>query len=116
MATTRVRTSSAMPPLTRHPLAIVRLHLHLALTRLHPHLLLAVAHTVAAGDFYATIAQANGISVEALFAANLTVDSGCTNLQIGQTLDLRRRSRVSSMTRVPSCVWTFLLFRRAGER
>jgi LysM repeat protein len=51
-------------------------------------------HTVAAGEFCASIAQANGMTVAALLAANPTVDPACTTLKVGQTLNLRRRSRV----------------------
>ena len=51
-------------------------------------------HTVAPGEFCASIAQANGMTVAALLAANPTVDAGCTTLQVGQTLNLRRRSRI----------------------
>jgi len=51
-------------------------------------------HKVAAGEFCASIAKANGISVQALIAANPSVNSGCTNLKVGQVLNLRRRSRV----------------------
>jgi len=53
-----------------------------------------VTHTVASGEFCASIAQANGVTVAALLAANPSVNSGCTNLQVGQVLNLRRRSRV----------------------
>jgi len=51
-------------------------------------------YTVAPGDFCASIAQANGVSIQALIAANPSVNAGCTNLQAGQVLNLRRRSRV----------------------
>jgi len=51
-------------------------------------------HTVAPGDFCASIAQKNSISVEALLSANPSVNSGCSNLQAGQVLNLRRRSRI----------------------
>ena len=51
-------------------------------------------YTVAPGDFCAAIAQANGVSIEAILAANPAVNSGCTNLQVGQVLNLRRRSRI----------------------
>ena len=51
-------------------------------------------HTVAAGEFCASIASANKIDVAALIAANPGVDAGCTNLKVGQVLNLRRRSRV----------------------
>jgi len=51
-------------------------------------------YTVVSGDFCASIAQANGISVAALIAANPGVNAGCTNLRVGQTLNLRRRSRI----------------------
>jgi len=51
-------------------------------------------HTVAAGEFCASIAQKNNISVPALIAANPGVNAGCTNLKVGQVLNLRRRSRV----------------------
>jgi len=51
-------------------------------------------YTVAPGDFCASIAQANGVSIAALIAANPSVNAGCTNLQAGQVLNLRRRSRV----------------------
>jgi LysM domain len=52
------------------------------------------SHTVATGEFCASIAQSNGLTVAALLAANPAVNSGCTNLQVGQVLNLRRRSRV----------------------
>jgi LysM repeat protein len=51
-------------------------------------------HTVAAGEFCASIAQSKGVSVAALIAANPSVNAGCTNLKVGQVLNLRRRSRV----------------------
>jgi hypothetical protein len=51
-------------------------------------------HKVAAGEFCASIAKANGISVQALIAANPSVNAGCTNLKVGQVLNLRRRSRI----------------------
>jgi len=54
----------------------------------------SLTYTVAAGDFCASIAQKNNLSIEALLSANPSVNSGCTNLQAGQVLNLRRRSRV----------------------
>ena len=51
-------------------------------------------HTVAPGEFCISIAQANHISLKALLAANPDVDPECTTLQVGQTLNLRRRSRI----------------------
>jgi len=53
-----------------------------------------VTHKVAAGEFCSSIAQANGITVAALLAANPSVNAGCTNLTVGQELNLRRRSRI----------------------
>lgn len=51
-------------------------------------------HTVATGEFCSSIAQKAGITVEALLAANPSVNSACSNLKVGQTLNLRRRSRI----------------------
>ena len=50
--------------------------------------------TVVDGDFCITIAERTGISLEQLFANNPSINAGCTNLAIGQVLNLRRRSRV----------------------
>jgi len=50
--------------------------------------------TVAAGEFCEGIAAANGVSVAQIIANNPAVNAGCTNLQVGQTLNLRRRSRI----------------------
>jgi LysM repeat protein len=51
-------------------------------------------HTVAAGEFCASIAQSKGVTVDQLLKLNPAVNAGCTNLQVGQVLNLRRRSRV----------------------
>ena len=51
-------------------------------------------HTVQSGEICVNIAKANGITLEALLAANPEINSGCTNLRVGQNLNLRRRSRI----------------------
>ena len=53
-----------------------------------------LTHTVATGELCSTIAQANGITTAALLAANPSVNAGCSNLRVGQVLNLRRRSRI----------------------
>ncbi|PNH01062.1 Lysozyme [Tetrabaena socialis] len=45
-------------------------------------------YTVKSGDYCYAIAQANGVSVDNILALNPTVNSGCTNLRIGQALCL----------------------------
>ncbi|MGI8926649.1 MAG: LysM peptidoglycan-binding domain-containing protein [Tepidiformaceae bacterium] len=45
-------------------------------------------HTVAAGEFCGTIAARYGVSVEELLKANRTIDAGCTNLHLGDTLTI----------------------------
>lgn len=45
-------------------------------------------YTVADGDNCESIAAGNGVSVSDLLAANPSVGSGCTNLQIGQELKI----------------------------
>jgi len=52
--------------------------------------------TVVAGDTCIAIAQANGVDVGALMAANPDVNSDCTNLEIGQTLTLPSGSDTST--------------------
>ena len=52
------------------------------------------AHTVQRGETCVNIAKTNGITLEALLAANSDINSGCTNLRVGQNLNLRRRSRI----------------------
>ena len=51
-------------------------------------------YTVQSGEICADIAKANGITLETLLAANPDINSGCTNLRVGQGLSLRRRSRI----------------------
>ena len=51
-------------------------------------------HTVVPGDFCDAIAAARGVSVAQIIALNPAVNAGCTNLQVGQVLNLRRRSRM----------------------
>lgn len=45
-------------------------------------------YTVQEGDFCSTIAEANGISLEDLLAANTMTEADCATLQIGQVLKL----------------------------
>jgi len=53
-----------------------------------------VSYTVVSGDICATIAKANGITLKDLYKQNPDINKGCTNLEIGQKLNLRRRSRI----------------------
>jgi len=53
---------------------------------------------VAAGDTCEAIAARNGVTAAQLIANNGAVNAGCTNLAVGQTLVLRRRSRIMKDT------------------
>lgn len=45
-------------------------------------------YTVKSGDFCSTIAEANGITLDALLKANNMTEADCATLQIGQVLKL----------------------------
>lgn len=45
-------------------------------------------YTVKSGDTCAAIAQAQGVSLQALLAANKSIDANCTNLQAGQAITI----------------------------
>lgn len=45
-------------------------------------------YTVAAGDNCSAIADANGVSLDALLAANPAINSDCTNIDIGDVLKI----------------------------
>jgi LysM repeat protein len=51
-------------------------------------------YTVKSGDICTTIAAQNGMTVDQLLKNNPTINSGCSNLVVGQPISLRRRSRI----------------------
>jgi len=51
-------------------------------------------YTVKVGDVCTTIAAKNGITVAQLMKNNSSINTGCTNLTVGQSISLRRRSRI----------------------
>lgn len=52
------------------------------------------AITVANGDTCSDLAATHGVTVEQIFANNPAINAGCTNLVVGQSLILRKRSRI----------------------
>jgi LysM repeat protein len=51
-------------------------------------------YTVKAGDICINIAKQQGIPLETLYKLNPDINKDCTNLEIGQDLTIRRRSRI----------------------
>jgi LysM repeat protein len=50
----------------------------------------AKTHTVAAGEFCATIAEGAGISLDQFFTLNPSVSRDCSNLAIGQVVNIAK--------------------------
>jgi LysM repeat protein len=55
---------------------------------------LSPKYTVKAGDICMNIAKQQGVSLDTLYKLNPSINKGCTNLQVGQDLTIRRRSRI----------------------
>jgi LysM repeat protein len=51
-------------------------------------------YTVKAGDICINIAKQQGVPLATLYKLNPDINEGCTNLKVGQDLNIRRRSRI----------------------